>query len=117
MAEAPKERPSKRLGRISARTGKPIQDSGTLKLKAIPANDDVFHAAERSEEFYDHLRAHYRKSRRAPVEIAATIKLLLMDGTTYDLGTATVLNVSPSGAMLGGVTLPKDSYPVSPFKL
>lgn len=118
MSETNSERPAKRIGRISARTGKPIPDSGTLKLAAISVpDDDVFHAAERSAEFYDHLRAHYRKSRRAPVNIDASIKVLLMDGTVYDLGDATVLNVSPSGAMLGNVHLPKDSYPVAQFKL
>jgi hypothetical protein len=119
MSDSSSERKSsKRLGRISARTGKPITDSGTLKLKAISVpDDDVFHAAERSAEFFDHLRAHYRKSRRAPVKIDATIKVLMMDGTIYDCGQATVLNVSPSGAMLGDVRLPRDSYPVSPFKL
>src|SRR6185295_13986427 len=68
--DSKEKRSSKRLGRISARTGKPIADSGTLRLAAMPApNDDVFHAAERSAEFFDHLRAHYRKSRRAPVNI------------------------------------------------
>ncbi len=111
------KRISKRLGRISARTGKPIADTG-LKLKAIPVpDDDVFHAAERSADFFDHLRAHYRKARRAPVKIDANIKVLLMDGSVYDCGSATVLNVSPSGAMLGDVKLPKDSYPVRAFKL
>jgi hypothetical protein len=116
--EDPNLRPSQRLGRISARTGKPITDKDTLKLAPItPSNEDVFHAAERSAEFYDHIRAHYRKSRRAPVEINAAIKLLLMDGTVYDSGTAKVLNVSPSGALLGNVKLPGDCYPVSQFRL
>jgi hypothetical protein len=117
-SDSKEKRSSKRLGRISARTGKPIADSGTLRLAAMPApNDDVFHAAERSAEFFDHLRAHYRKSRRAPVNIGAAIKILLMDGTLYDVGSATVLNVSPSGAMLGDVQLPRECYPVCAFKL
>jgi hypothetical protein len=110
-------RPSQRLGRISARTGKPIKDKETLKLAPISSSVDVFHAAERSAEFYDHIRAHYRKSRRAPVQIVANIKLILMDGTVYDSGEAKVLNVSPSGALLGNVKLPKNNYPVAQFRL
>jgi len=110
-------RPSQRLGRISARTGKPIMDKQTLKLAPVTSSEDVFHAAERTAEFYDHIRAHYRKSRRAPVEILAEIKLLLMDGTVYDSGDAKVLNVSPSGALLGNVILPKKCYPVEQFRL
>ena len=110
-------RPSQRIGRISARTGKPIMDNQTLKLAPVTSSGDVFHAAERSVEFFDHIRAHYRKSRRAPVEILAEIKLLLMDGTVYDSGDAKVLNVSPSGALLGNVILPKKSYPVEQFRL
>jgi hypothetical protein len=77
----------------------------------------VFHAAERVAEFFDHLRAHYRETRRASVEIGAEIRLIMDDGGVYDQGTAVIRNISPSGALLSDIRLPKDSYPVSNFSL
>jgi len=102
--------PSARQGRISARTGKP--------LKAPPeVEESVFHAAERSAEFFDHLRAHYREARRTAVEISTDMKVLLDTGEIYDSGSATICNISPSGALLGNVKLGKNHYPLAPFKL
>jgi hypothetical protein len=77
----------------------------------------VFQAAERAAEFFDHLRAHYRETRRASVEIGADVRLIMDDGQIYDQGTAVIRNISPSGALLSDVHLPKDSYPVTAFKL
>jgi hypothetical protein len=77
----------------------------------------VFQAAERAAEFFDHLRAHYRETRRSSVEIGADIRLVMDDGQIYDQGSAVIRNISPSGALLSDVRLPKDSYPVSAFKL
>jgi hypothetical protein len=112
-------RPSQRLCRISARTGKIIDEAAITPPppKAKGKSDSVFHAAERAAEFYDHLRAHYRESKRVPVEIEASIKVLLLDGTVCDAGSAVVLNVSPSGALLGKVRLTRGQWPVQPFKL
>jgi hypothetical protein len=94
---------SQRAGRISAKTGKPIEKKNRQ--------------AERAAEFYDHLKGHYRQSNRAPVAIPADIKLLTSDGKVFDAGTATVMNVSPSGALLGDIKLPKNCYPAEPFTL
>jgi hypothetical protein len=77
----------------------------------------VFRAAEDSAEFFDHLRAHYRETRRTPVEIPCEVKLTLPDGSTFDSGTATVRNVSPSGAMIAALKLPKASFPAGAFKV
>jgi hypothetical protein len=77
----------------------------------------VFQAAERAVEFFDHLRAHYRETRRSNVEIGADVRLVMDDGQIYDQGTAVIRNISPSGALLSDVRLPKDSYPVTGFKL
>jgi hypothetical protein len=77
----------------------------------------VFRAAEDSAEFFDHLRAHYRETRRTPVEIPCDLKLQLPDGTVFDTGTATVRDVSPSGALLSGLKLPKASFPTGAFKV
>jgi len=77
----------------------------------------VFRAAEDSAEFFDHLRAHYRETRRTPVEIPCDVRLQLPDGTLFDSGTATVKNVSPSGALLGALQLPKQCMPTGLFKV
>jgi hypothetical protein len=114
VSEDPK--PSQRLARISARTGKPIEGSETER-KPKRTDSKVFQAAERAAEFFDHLRTHYRETRRTSVEIPAQIKVLLDNGTVYDVGTATVKNISPSGALLINIKLPRQSYPVAPFKL
>ena len=77
----------------------------------------VFQAAERAAEFFDHLRSHYRETRRNRVEIDADIRLLMDDGTLYDEGSAKVCDISPSGALLGDIHLPKDAFPASPFRI
>lgn len=106
-------RPSQRMARISARTGKPVD----AQTPEVSKKSDVFKAAERAAEFFDHLRVHYRETRRTDVEITAQLKVILKDGTVHDVGTATVLNISPSGALLGRVKLGKGGYPTAPFKL
>jgi len=105
------DRPSQRVARISARTGKPIKDQPKSTSK------DVFQAAGRAAEFFDHLRTHYRETRRTSVSIKARIKILMPNGSVFDSGKATVKNISPSGALLADVKLPKGSYPIGPFKL
>ncbi|MCZ7645744.1 MAG: hypothetical protein M5U26_10740 [Planctomycetota bacterium] len=95
-----------RLERISAENGEPV----------ARASENVFRAAGRSAEFYDHLRAHYRETRRTPVEIPAEIRLLTEDGALYAFGSATIRNISPSGALLADIRIDKDAYPVKPFK-
>lgn len=77
----------------------------------------VFRAAEKSAEFFDHLRAHYRETRRTSVEIPCDIKVLALDGKLFDSGSATVRNVSPSGALLCGLKLEKGCFPAAGFKL
>ena len=109
-------RPSQRLGRISARTGKPIDNEDVVPVPPKKAKT-IFQAAERSVEFFDHIREHYREAKRVPVEVNAHVKVMLADGTVTDAGTAVVLNVSPSGALLGKVKLGKNSYPIQAFKL
>lgn len=77
----------------------------------------AFRAAEKSAEFFDHLRAHYRETRRTPVEIKTKLRLVLEDGSLFDEGEALVVNVSPSGALLSGVKFKGGKYPVEKFKL
>ncbi|GMV80680.1 MAG: hypothetical protein AMXMBFR7_18640 [Planctomycetota bacterium] len=94
-----------RAGRLDAATGQPVAAGRT-----------VFDAAGRSAEFYDHLRAHYRETRRTPVEIPVRINVLLEDGSLFDKGTATIRNISPSGALLGDVKIERGVFPVSSFR-
>jgi len=89
---------------------------GARQIPEMPALT-VFQAAVRSAEFFDHLRAHYRETRRTGCEIPAAIKIRLEDGTLFDAGTAMVKNISPSGALLTNVSLSKACYPSGGFKL
>lgn len=77
----------------------------------------VFRAAEKSVEFFDHLRAHYRETRRTAVEIPCEIRIVLNDGSTFDTGTGTVENVSPSGALITRIKISTGCWPAAQFKL
>jgi hypothetical protein len=89
------------------------KQSGTVKINPR----EVFKAAEDSAEFFDHLRAHYRETRRTPVEIACEVRLQLNDGTLFDSGKAMLKNVSPSGALVANLLLSKGCLPMSTFKV
>ena len=97
--------------------------AGLQKLAADPKavqkgpNKLVFRAAAQSAEFFDHLRAHYRETRRTMVEIPCEIKILRLNGELFDKGTGTVRDVSPSGAMIGALKLDKGCYPATGFKI
>jgi hypothetical protein len=97
------------LQEASNRVARPL-DSGRLTKQ-------VFKAAADSAEFFDHLRAHYRDTRRTSVEIDCDVRLVMADGATFDSGTAVVKNVSPSGALIAGFKLSKNSFPVQAFKV
>jgi hypothetical protein len=76
-----------------------------------------FQVAERSADFFDRLRAHYRECRRRDVDIQASVEVYLADGTFFDKGAARVANVSASGALLTEVALRGESFPTGPFHL
>ena len=90
-----------------------------VRTELAPQSDGkfVFHAAAKSAEFFDHLRAHYRETRRTNVEIECELRLVLADNSVFDIGSATVKNVSPSGALLSGLKLSKGALPVQFFKI
>jgi len=93
---------------------------GFQNLNANPearSNRFIFRAAEKSAEFADHLRAHYRETRRTSVEIPCDLKLIMADGTVFDTGSGMIRNVSPSGALVSSIKLIKNSYPAGVFKL
>jgi hypothetical protein len=89
-----------------------IMDAAVAKT-----NKRVFHAAADSAEFFDHLRAHYRETRRTNVDIECDVKFVLPDGTVFDTGWGVLRNVSPSGALIGSLNLVKGAVPVRPFKV
>ncbi|HEY3321641.1 MAG TPA: PilZ domain-containing protein [Planctomycetota bacterium] len=98
--------------------------AGLIRLGAGPEsrtsksnNRLVFRAAEKTIEFVDHLCSHYRETRRMAVDIPCEVSLLLPDGKVFDSGTAVVRNVSPSGALLAGLSLSKSCLPVGVFRL
>ena len=97
------------LQEASARTARPNDTARLTK--------QVFKAAADSAEFFDHLRAHYRDTRRTSVEIDCDVRLVLADGATFDSGTAVVKNVSPSGALIAGFKLSKGCFPAQSFKV
>jgi hypothetical protein len=85
-------------------------------VRNVP-NKRVFNAAVNSAEFFDHLRAHFRETRRTRVDIDCDIQLVLVDGSLFDAGTANIRDFSPSGALIGNMKLPKGCYPAAPFKV
>jgi hypothetical protein len=85
--------------------------------KSKPSGRSIFGAAARSKEFFDHLEAHYRECKRKKVDIDAAVSIIDENGDTYDKGTAKVMDVSPTGAMLSSIKLKKESYPTKPFSI
>jgi len=77
----------------------------------------VFKAAEDSAEFFDHLRAHYRETRRTNVDITCDVRFVLDDGTLFDSGSGVLRNISPSGALIASLKLEKGAIPVQAFKV
>jgi hypothetical protein len=104
------------MGRISTRTGKPV-DSPAEKVEAKSRGKMAFQAAAKSAEFFDHLRAHYRETRRTPVDIKAKVRIVMEDGTVFDEGHAVIKDVSPSGALLSEVSMKNGVYPAKRFKM
>ncbi|MCK6471968.1 MAG: hypothetical protein L6R28_09495 [Planctomycetes bacterium] len=94
---------------------RPVSPERMLNAAALGRN--VFRAAERAAEFFDHMRTHYRESRRTPVEIETRVRLILDDGTVFDAGRAVILNISPSGALLGKLLTEKCCFPAAKFKV
>jgi hypothetical protein len=90
----------------------------TISRQILKGSDKlVFRAAEKSVEFFDHLRAHYRETRRTTVDIPCEINVLLQDGTVFDTGSGVVRDVSPSGALITGLKLQKGCLPAQGFKI
>ena len=94
-----------------------VDQAASASVTTTADTQRIFRAAQGSAEFFDHLQAHYRESRRTMVEIACDIKLTLADGTLFDSGTGVLLNVSPSGALLGRLKLEKGCLPVQAFRI
>lgn len=61
--------------------------------------------------------AHFRRSRRDPCEIVCDVEVILNGGTVFDIGTATLANYSPSGALLIDLRLQGCVLPLAAFTL
>ena len=85
--------------------------------KEGPMRRLVFESAGRTEEFFDRLQAHYRECKRKDADAESDIRLILEDGSEFDVGTAHLKNVSPTGALLVDVKLSKGSYPAATFMI
>ncbi|MFH0939042.1 MAG: hypothetical protein V1899_07160 [Planctomycetota bacterium] len=77
----------------------------------------IFKAAEDSAEFFDHLRAHYRETRRTDMDVICDVRFVLADGTIFDRGSGVLRNISPSGALIDSLKLEKGTMPVQAFKV
>jgi hypothetical protein len=77
----------------------------------------VFHAAENAIEFFDHLCAHFRETRRTAVEIDCDVRVQLADGSLFDKGAGVIRDVSPSGALLSALKLNNSCLPLEAFTL
>jgi hypothetical protein len=106
---------SEELGPVPA-PGAQTPDAGVASARfgVLPP---VFRAADRTPEYYDHLRAHYRETRRVPMRVAARVRFVTEDGRLFDQGQGVIRNVSPSGALITDLHLPKDSFPSVPFRV
>ena len=82
-----------------------------------PVRRLVFRSAGRTEEFFDRLQAHYRECKRKDADAECDVRLVLEDGSEFDVGTARLKNVSPTGALLVDVKLSKGSYPAGAFMI
>ena len=82
-----------------------------------PVRRLVFRSAGRTEEFFDRLQAHYRECKRKDADAECDVRLVLEDGSEFDVGTARLKNVSPTGALLVDVKLSKGSYPAGAFTI
>ena len=86
------------------------------RAKAIET-PGVFSAAAKSVEFSDRLRNHQRETRRLACEIPCSVEIVLMDGTVFDSGSATLMNISPSGALIAGFDMQAGTLPGEQFKV
>lgn len=88
-----------------------------------PTDTAIFHfttllGADRiPEERTDCQIAHFRRARRDPCEIPCDLSIVLKGGTVFDVGTATLANLSPSGALLVDIELSGCVLPLAPFTL
>ena len=112
------------MAKKKSKSKKKSKKTKAVKAEALDekqANEEVgrlvFEAAAKSDEYFDHLQAHYRECKRKDVDIDAEIGIILADGSRVAEGTAKVMNVSPSGALLGAVKLSAGGIPTEGFTL
>lgn len=61
--------------------------------------------------------AHRRRSGRHPAAFRAELSIVLPDGRLFDQGTATIRDLSATGALIGDLALPGGTMPAEPFDI
>lgn len=77
----------------------------------------VKNAASLYPELTDRSTPHFRRPKRREVSMRSDIRVVLNTGRSHDTGTAVIRNLSSTGALLGSVSLNRESYPVKPFTI
>ena len=67
------------------------------------------------ETEFEHLEARFRAASRRNVRIRCDIEILMRNMRKFDVGRATVVNVSATGMLLSNFKLPGKVLPVKPF--
>lgn len=76
----------------------------------------VFATARKMGYDFSRLRnIHRRRFIRKPVKLEAEMTVYYLDGKVHDKGSTTVKNLSPEGALVTNMRLPKMTFPVQPF--
>lgn len=76
----------------------------------------IFKTAKRlGYDFSRMIRVKRREFDRKPANLKARIRLCLKNNDHFDSGHAVIENISPTGALLKKVSLPKRTLPLDPF--
>lgn len=78
--------------------------------------NQVFRAAKALGYDFGRLKFHHkRRHARKTIGLSAELVVYRSDGTVHDKGTATIRDVSPSGARLTNVVVPSRTFPAEAF--
>ena len=73
-------------------------------------------AVAQTSDFFDQLKAHYRKAKRKDVAIKCEVKLMV-GSETFDRGVGVIQDMSPSGALIVDIKTEKNVFPISAFSV
>jgi hypothetical protein len=80
--------------------------------------DLVFNMAEKMGYDFTTIRRPFKREYgRSEINARCAIEVVTEDGQTFDRGEATARNIGVGGALLTGLKLPRNSLPLSRFKI